>query len=488
MDVDSHSNWELFPDAFSLLHTTAYSFIALQEAYLCTKFNSLYWACAVLTSNAGASQTGDLDEEEEEETSTVCYDKIARAIGDLKKHSVVVSPPFINKAGFSFTPDIKGNQIIYSLKAICGVSDRTAEYIIKNQPFNSFKDFKEKMRGVITTKKEMYSLIKAGAFDEFEPDRVELMRSTVKEFAGAKGSLNGQNLQSILNLSSFPSNFNIYKRYIRFKKYVTNKNFFYKIDEATRKNKNPKKWFVLDKISEDFFIKHFISLAVENKHYSYSEEGRIIICDKDFGDLIKKACEPLLNWIKTDECLAMYNEEIFYNEWNKYCSGTISKWEMDSLCYYYHEHEMANVNFKKYLVSDFEELPEIPQVVSTYKRKGREMPIFAISRIIGTVISKDNTKRIVTLLTPTGVVDVKFNKDSYSHYNKQLSKINPDGSKTIIEKSYFARGTKLSIVGYRRENQFVVKRYKDSIFPHTVQKILEIKGSDLVFNSERETV
>ena len=33
--------------------------------------------------------------------------------------------------------------------------------------------------------------------------------------------------------------------------------------------------------------------------------------------------------------------------WTKYCDGNISKWEMDSISFYSHEHELANVNLKK---------------------------------------------------------------------------------------------------------------------------------------------
>ena len=62
-----------------------------------------------------------------------------------------------------------------------------------------------------------------------------------------------------------------------------------------------------------------------------------------------------------------------------------------------------------------------------------------------------------------------------------------DGSKTVDEKSWFKRGTKLLVTGYRREDQFVPKKYKDTVYNHTVQLITEVKpNGELLLKTERE--
>ena len=61
-----------------------------------------------------------------------------------------------------------------------------------------------------------------------------------------------------------------------------------------------------------------------------------------------------------------------------------------------------------------------------------------------------------------------------------------DGTKTVLEKSWFSRGTKLLITGYRRDEQFIPKKYSDSIFKHSVQLIKDIDEEGILsLQSER---
>lgn len=46
----------------------------------------------------------------------------------------------------------------------------------------------------------------------------------------------------------------------------------------------------------------------------------------------------------------------------------------------------------------------------------------------------------------------------FAAFDKQLSEMREDGTKKIVEKSWF-KGNKLMITGFRREDQFVVKKY-----------------------------
>lgn len=477
--------------------------IAIQEAYLATKYNPLYWGCAVLTSNSGSiheDEEDDYEEESEEEIEeeedeegkkkvVTNYDKVARAIGDLKEHNIRVSPPYINKANFSFTPDIKGNQIVYSLKAISGVSDETAEAIVKNRnerPYSSVKDF---ITRVNPKKKEVISLIKAGCFDEFNEDRIELMTKFVWSQVGKKDYINGQNIPYLIKSNLIPSEYNLQIRFYKYKKYIYSKQFFYCIDEETKKNKNPHRWYKLDKVSTDFFNQYIISFCQEDVQYSYTDNGEIIVRNEKLNKVIDKLMTPLIEWMKTKEAVEVFNQCRFNEEWCKYCLGTISKWEMESLSYYYHEHELVNVDNSKYMFENFFELSEEPIKVGEYTYRKKVYDTYSLARISGTVIAKNNTKHTVTILTPYGVVDVKFYSGAYSHYNKQISKVNSDGTKTVIEKPWFKRGALLSFVGFRRGDFFVPKTYRDSIFQHTVQKIVNVSedGRSLIFKSERES-
>ena len=68
---------------------------------------------------------------------------------------------------------------------------------------------------------------------------------------------------------------------------------------------------------------------------------------------------------------------------------------------------------------------------------------------------------MITLSTKEGVVDVKLNRDTFAHYDRKLEN----------EASWFSRGTKLFIAGYRRGETFVPRTYKDSIFESPIMKI-----------------
>ena len=96
------------------------------------------------------------------------------------------------------------------------------------------------------------------------------------------------------------------------------------------------------------------------------------------------------------------------------------------------------------------------------------------------MLDKNKDKHTISLLTPDGVVLVKYYAGSFSHYDKQVSVLNEDGSKTIIEKSWFSRGTKLLITGYRKGDQFKPKVYRGNIFQHTTCLIEDIRNDGVL--------
>ena len=58
---------------------------------------------------------------------------------------------------------------------------------------------------------------------------------------------------------------------------------------------------------------------------------------------------------------------------------------------------------------------------------------------------------------------MKFTKEYYAMFNKQISEKQEDGTKKIKEKGWFTRGTKIMCTGFRRDDMFVTKTYKNTL-------------------------
>lgn len=446
--------------SFSILHTLAYSVIALQELNLNHKFNPLYWQTACLSVNAGSADE-DQDDEDSKSKSTD-YGKIAYAIGNIQQRGIKVSLPDINKAGFSFTPDIENNAIIFGLKGINGIGDDVVHTIIENRPYKSFDDFIERMFNTgLIKKSQMIQLIKAGCFDSFG-ERMEIMKQFINLIYEPKEKLTMSNLKMMIENNLIPDDLQIYGRHFKFKEYIS-KNVYKTV------SKPKDKLLLLDEISTPFFYEHYTDECI----VEYNEKGNPIISEKQFKKQYDSKMTPIKEWLSTEEALNSLNKKLFENEWNKYCEGTVGKWEMDSLSYYYHEHELAHVNKDKYGIVDFNSLPKEPKVINEYNWRGREFKEYVTYRIIGTVLDKNKNKHTVTLLTPEGVVIVKFYAGAFSHYNKTIS-TKQNGKKVVLEPSWFERGNKLLITGFRRENNFIPKTYKNSVYRHTVALINDV--------------
>ncbi len=159
----------------------------------------------------------------------------------------------------------------------------------------------------------------------------------------------------------------------------------------------------------------------------------------------------------------------------KYADGSISEWEMDSLGFYFGEHELNNIDREYYGVKNFFDLPEEPTVARVIPTKsGSNIVLFDLCRIAGTVINKEKTKHLITLLTPEGVVNVKVWAAQFTKYDKQISVKQDDGKKKIMERSWFTRGNKLLITGIRRGDVFIPKIYKSGQYQEPFLLIKEI--------------
>ena len=455
--------------SFSIIHALAYSFIGFQTMYIATRWNPIYWNTACLIVNSGSLEE-ESDFEEDEDTGEVAkkkekttdYGKIAKALGDIIGKGIRVSLVDINKSSYSFEPDADNNVILFGMKALSNVGGPIIDQIIANRPYIGIADF---MARCPLNKSAMFSLIKAGAFDKLEEKwakelgvepRQLVMTYYISKVCEAKKRITLQNFNGLIQHDLIPEELDLQKRVFNFTKYL-------------KANKKVGKYFVFDNICEEFYSKYFDMDLLEIIN------GLTCIEQTKWEKIYKSTMDKVRDWIKENqnEILEKFNTILFKEMWDKYAGKSISAYEMEALCFYYHEHELKDVKMNKYGIVDFNDLSSEPAIDYFFKRNGRDLPIYKISKIIGTVIGKNDTRSSITLLTTTGVVNVKFTKEYFAMYNRQLSEKQPDGTKKVVEKGWFTRGVKLLVAGYRRDDTFVAKTYKNNGF-HQIYKIVNV--------------
>ena len=468
---------------FNASHTLGYSLVALQEMNLAYKYPIIYWNTAnLIIDSAGIYDKTDEDDEdvdeptcvenedgnpEEEEIvslyepeeweeyeyedlpdrsgkkkkkiKTVDYGRVASAIGKFQANGITIVPPDINTSGYTFTPDAEHNRIMYGLRGIARISPDLIEAIMKNRPFASLSQFLET---VPSNKLQTLNLIKAGAFDEIEKrPREEIMRTFIETVAEKKNRLTLQNMAALLERDVIPAEMEWYGELFQFNKFL-------------KKHK-----------SGDYYTLTNGAITYIGEHFSADliEDGNRIR-QKTWDTTYSKAMEPMRAYIKShsEEMLARLNQSYYDEIADKYAQGNVSHWEMESVSFYYHPHELAKVSFP---FDDFNALPDTPTVEREFKMKnGQTVRKYRLSLLAGTVIDKNKMKTI-TLLTQTGVVTVKIYKNQFALYDKQISNKDEDGVKHVLERSWFSRGTLLLVQGFRSGEQFVLKKYRDSVFP-----------------------
>lgn len=444
-------------DAFSLNHSLPYSFVGIQSIYLAITFNPIYWNTACLIVNSGSIDPAN--------KGSTDYGKIAKAIGDIQEAGIKMSLANINKSDFGFVPDVENNRILFGLKGMLNVGDDIVLEIINKRPYVSAKDFWNKVK---PSKQAMISLIKGGAFDEME-DRKFTMAWYIWETCNKKSRITLQNMNGLIKYNLLPDDTEEYilaKRVYEFNRYL-------KTCCAINSES-----YLLDDRAYQFLIEIDCDNLVSND---------LIIGAKRWDKVYQKYMDTFRHWISEnkEEILYKLNKEIFLEDWMKYAQGNLSSWEMEVLCFYYHDHELINLNKSKYGINNFYNLPENPVVEKTFQKGQNIINLFRLSRICGTCISKDKAKSTVTLLTPEGVVNVKFRKEYFSLFDKQISKKNPDGTKSIVEKSWFNRGNMIIVNGMRSGDDFISKKYA-STGGHQLYKINKIlPNGDLILQDSR---
>ena len=489
---------------FNASHTLAYSLIALQEMNLAYNYPIMFWNCACLISDSGGAENEDeeyedlensyeeveyssiedfgAEEEEDEEdddeektttakkkkkTKSANYGKIATAIGKIKSSGVDVAPPDINKSSYTFYPDIESNTIRYGLSGITKVGEDLVKAIMDGRPYSSVADLTNRVK---INKAQVVNLIKSGAFDCFG-DRVQVMREYINSVSDTKKRITLQNMKMLIDFDLIPDKYDMQRRVYNFNKYL--------------KKLKWQSYYALDDIAFNFYEKHFDMDKLEPSEMS---ESGFIIKQTAWDNIYQSHMDKIRPWVKQNAAslLEAVNERLTRDMWNKYCQGSLSKWEMDSVSFYSHEHELANLRKDLYEITDFSNIPENPVVERIIPIKGRQIPIFKLYRIAGTILDKDKAKKTVTLLTTDGVVTVKIFGQVFTHYDKQISEKGADGKKHVIEKSWLSRGNKIIVTGIKQSDGFLAKKYSRTPY-HLVELISDIHEDGTILTKGERT-
>jgi len=174
--------------SFNRSHAAAYALIAYQTAYLKAHY-PLEFMSSLLT-----AERADIE-------------RIGFLMQSCKKMGVEVLPPDINESYRFFSVNAKEQKIRFGLAAIKNVGENVVEMIVSerrtNGRYSSIENFMSRVPQKVINKKSLESLIKAGAFDQFE-DRKKLLNNLefLLEYSrdSQKNKINGQ--KSLFDLGS----------------------------------------------------------------------------------------------------------------------------------------------------------------------------------------------------------------------------------------------------------------------------------------------
>ncbi len=147
--------------SFNKAHATCYAQISYWTAYLKAHYPSAFMA-AVMTS--------DYDD----------TDRLAIEITECKKMGIDVLPPDVNESFVEFAVVPKTGQIRFGMKAVKNVGTAAVEEILRAREevsrFESLEQFLGTVNTRIVNRKTIESLMKAGAFDQFN-ERATLLHN-----------------------------------------------------------------------------------------------------------------------------------------------------------------------------------------------------------------------------------------------------------------------------------------------------------------------
>ncbi|MGJ0484156.1 MAG: DNA polymerase III subunit alpha [Methylomicrobium sp.] len=166
---------------FNKSHSAAYALVAYQTAWLKAHYQPEFMA-AVLSA--------DMDN----------TDKVVVLIEECRRMKLPIEPPSINDSSFRFTVN-QANKIVYGLGALKGVGENAIEEMIQereqNGPYRDLYDLCKRVDLRKVNRRVLEALIRAGAFDTFDPNRAAHLAElpTVLKIAEQHGKMaeTGQN-------------------------------------------------------------------------------------------------------------------------------------------------------------------------------------------------------------------------------------------------------------------------------------------------------
>jgi DNA polymerase-3 subunit alpha len=166
---------------FNKSHSAAYALICYQTAFLKAHFPEQFMA---------AIMTCDFDN----------TDKVIRYIEECRRMNIKMVAPSINQSYFEFKA-LPPKVILYGLGAIKGMGSAPIEMIVKEREeggrFTSLTDFARRVNLAVVGKKTLELLAQAGAFDEWDVSRADVLHSLSewvaysREHHGAKSTGQG---------------------------------------------------------------------------------------------------------------------------------------------------------------------------------------------------------------------------------------------------------------------------------------------------------
>lgn len=157
---------------FNKSHSAAYGVISYQTAYLKAHYPVEFMA-GLLSNEINNTE------------------KISVLVAECKRMGISILPPDVNRSSLKFTPEEHDRKmaIRYGLAAIKNVGEAAMEMSIlereREGEFKSLEDFCGRIGTRIANKKNIESLIKAGAFDFLGRDRAELFACVDESLAAS---------------------------------------------------------------------------------------------------------------------------------------------------------------------------------------------------------------------------------------------------------------------------------------------------------------
>jgi DNA polymerase-3 subunit alpha len=144
---------------FNKSHAAGYAYLSYITAYLKANF-PVEFIAATLT-----SELGD-------------FKKLAKFVNEARRMGIAVLGPDVNSSFVPFT--IEDGNVRFGLAGVKNLGTGASEFIVRERqehgPYENMLDFLVRTKGT-ANRKAVESLIKAGAFDRFEPNRTVLLGS-----------------------------------------------------------------------------------------------------------------------------------------------------------------------------------------------------------------------------------------------------------------------------------------------------------------------